>query len=705
MTSPVEERTTVVSNDANTPARSAGAPVLRVSVFGGATFEYGGRAVALRSRKPRAILACIALSEVREVSRERLAGLFWSEFGEQNARATLRQAVHEIREAMLAVGCDAVVSTRTAVGLRAGSFLVDLDEIFLAVAAREAPEILFREARLTETFLAGFEDLDVSFHGWLTARRQTLHDRVMYGLEEGYRDTALPRRQRRRLAEAALLLDPTHEEACRTVMRGAAEDGEISVALHAYDELYRLLGDDYDMEPSSPTQALVAEIKQGRFDLAPGSQESALSYEAEALQAQVSERRAAPPAQPRGLVPKPALFVDRFAMNGIAPDQAHLVEGFRIELIGCLARFREWYVTGTKDDLAEESERVPVSARYAVATTAYLAGMTISVVMVLHERPSDLVIWGEPFELRLDSWFDTQQRIVRRIAATLNVQISNERLSRHSHMADISLEAYDVWLRGQLVISRYDAGEWNRAATMLARAIDRQPGYSPLYSSLAQMNNVVHFVQPGKFRDQAHIDRTLGLAQRAVALDPRDSRAQLCLGWALAFCRRFSLAELHMEIACELNSSDTWTLMSSAAFHAYNGDTERALRQITASMELTLVPTVTHWQYLTNIRFLHGDDEGTIVAADRAEDGIATILALRAASLCRLGRTEEAKQDVARFYDAVHAAWAGEVAPTEAAIGRWLLHLYPISKTEIWERLRNGVALIGIPVADLSHHG
>ena len=241
-------------------------------------------------------------------------------------------------------------------------------------------------------------------------------------------------------------------------------------------------------------------------------------------------------------------------MSGVGADQAHLVEGFRIELIACLARFREWYVAGTDGDLTGEHGGVPVSSRYAVTTTAYQGGATINVVTVLHERPSNLAVWGERFELRLDSWLEAQQRIVRRIAATLNVQLSMERLMRLSHVPDVSLEAHDIWLRGQLVINGYKVGDWNRTAQTLARAIEREPGFSPLYSSLAQMNNVVHFVQPGMFRDERHALRTLELAQRAAALDPRDSRAQLCLGWALAFCRRYSQAELHMEIACEIKN-------------------------------------------------------------------------------------------------------------------------------------------------------
>ena len=68
------------------------------------------------------------------------------------------------------------------------------------------------------------------------------------------------------MAQATLLLDPTHEEACRIVMRCAAEAGETGAAIRAYDELYRLLDEDYDMEPSAATQELIAEVKQGKYD-------------------------------------------------------------------------------------------------------------------------------------------------------------------------------------------------------------------------------------------------------------------------------------------------------------------------------------------------------------------------------------------------------------------------------------------------------
>ncbi len=680
---------------------------LVISVIGGVTITWQGRDIGLRSRKARAMLAYLALNDTGEEQRERLAGLFWSEAGEDHARMTLRRVVHEVRGTLAQVGCPGLVTGRFHVGLQLGQFTIDITDALSAVAAGEVPDALMRQTRTSETLLAGFDDLDPAFHAWLIARRQTLHDRLIRGLEDGYRDQAVPRRRRRRLAEAALLLDPTHEEACRVVMQAAAEDGELGSALHAYDALYRLLGEEYDMEPSATTQALVAEIKQGRFDDAPNSvePEPALSFEAEMRQALVAERRTVEPVRPRSISSKPALFVDKFAMSGVALDQAHLVDGFRIELISCLSQFREWYITSSEDDLAGDPMGVPVLSRYAVTTTAYQGGNTINVVMVLQERPSNLAIWGERFELRLDSWSEAQHRIVRRIAGALKVQISTERLMRLSHVSDVSLEAHDTWLRSQFVISGYKVADWNRAAQMLARAIEREPGFSPLYSALSQMNNVIHFVQPGLFRDEHHAQRTLGLAQRAVALDPRDSRAQLCLGWALAFCRRYSQAELHMEIACEQNSNDSHTLMSSAMFYGFKGNTERAVKQAMMALEMTLVPTLSHWGYVTNIRYLHGDYEGTIVAADRAQDGLLTMPAFRAAALCQLGRMEEARRDVARFYANVRTAWTGNEPPTDAMIGKWMMHLYPISRFEVWQRLRDGMARAGIPVTDLVYHG
>ena len=92
--------------------------------------------------------------------------------------------------------------------------------------------------------------------------------------------------------------------------------------------------------------------------------------------------------------------------------------------------------------------------------------------------------------------------------------------------------------------------------------------FSPCYSSLVQMNNIEHFVHPGFLRDLDKARATLELAKTAVQLDPVDSRAHLCCGWSYVMALREAEAAPHMELACELNDNDPWTLLSCAHYSA-----------------------------------------------------------------------------------------------------------------------------------------
>lgn len=679
-------------------------PVLRISILGGMHMTFRGQEVPLMNVKARAMLGYLTLNPARKEQREKLVGLFWSESGEDKARANLRQALSVLRKSLDAICCTAVSTPRDSVGLVTGTYVVDIDEIFDAIARRETPEALLRQGHVAETLLAGFDDLDPSFNVWLSATRQTLHDRLVRALEDAYRDQATERRGRKLLAEAALLLDPTNEEACRIVMRALAQDGETGAALRAYEQLYQVLGDEYDMEPSAATTDLMVEVKQGHFEPVPterpGQAADAVPDAMDMRPALVSPRRAVSPSQASPVAAKPALFIEKFSMSGVDPGRAHLVDGFRFELIACLTRFREWYVAEAPTNAPTG---VAISASYAVTTTAYQAGSVINVVMVLQERPSNLAIWGERFELSLEGWAEVQHRIVRRIAATLNVELSTERLVRLSHVPDVSLEAYDTWLRGQWVIRNVSVPDWNRTADMFARGIEQAPRVSQFYSSLAQMNNVVHFVQPGLRRDPKEVARTVELAQRAVALDPRDSRAELCLGWALAFSRRYATAELHMDLASQLNSNDPWTLVSSAMFHAFCGNVARARDLAGQAMEISVSPTTAHWLYEASIRFLRRDYQGAIDAVDRAQSLILTLPVWRAAALARLGRSQEAGRDVEVFYETVSANWIQGEAPTKEMMCRWFMEVFPISRRDLWLSLQESLAQLGMPVQGLVH--
>jgi tetratricopeptide (TPR) repeat protein len=323
-------------------------------------------------------------------------------------------------------------------------------------------------------------------------------------------------------------------------------------------------------------------------------------------------------------------------------------------------------------------------------------------VMVLREDTTGIYVWSENCRLGLDNWFEMQQRIIRRIATTMNVQLSAERLARLAGEPDVSLDVHDRWLRGQSLHFKYDAESWQRAVTIFRDAIRENPTFSPCYSSLVQMNNAEHFVHPGLFRDLGKAKATLELAKRAVELDPVDSRAHLCCGWSYVMALREAEGAPHMELACELNDNDPWTLLSCALYSAFCGSIEQAHLRAGQSLAVSLAPSQLEWAYHGSILFLCGDYAGALAACDRADGATHLLPAWRAAALFRLGEVIRAQEEARRFLNGIRSFWTGSSAPTDEAIIRWALQAHPISVSTRWEALRDALRGAGLPVEGIA---
>jgi hypothetical protein len=337
--------------------------------------------------------------------------------------------------------------------------------------------------------------------------------------------------------------------------------------------------------------------------------------------------------------------------------------------------------------------------QYCIEATAYQVGAEINMVMVLRDEVTGIYIWSESLRLNLDNWFETQQRVIRRIATSLNVQLSAERLMRLAGEPDVSLEVHDRWLRGQNLMAKFDPESWQRAVSIFREAIREKPTFSPCYSSLVQMNNIEHLVYPGVLPDPDRAKMTLELAKTAVRLDPVDSRAHLCCGWSHVWASREAEAAPHMELACELNDNDPWTLLSAAHYYAFCGSIEQARRLAAQSLALSPAPPNLGWAYHGTIRFICGDYAGALAASDRAHGATHLVSAWRAATLFHLGQPAMAQEEAQRFLNGIRSFWVGSSAPTDEAVTHWALRAHPISIRSRWETLRDGLGGAGLPVA------
>jgi transcriptional regulator with XRE-family HTH domain len=323
------------------------------------------------------------------------------------------------------------------------------------------------------------------------------------------------------------------------------------------------------------------------------------------------------------------------------------------------------------------------------------------------DSTSPFRLLAEPGALRLlKSYARTSDPCVRRAVVELAEATARQESTTIPSPAltrpDVSLDTHDRWLRAQNLMAKFDPESWQRAVIIFRDAIRENPVFSPCYSSLAQMNNIEHFVHPGFFRDLDKAKATLELAKTAVQLDPADSRAHLCCGWSYAMALREAEAAPHMELACELNDNDPWILLSCAHYCAFCGSIEQARLRAEQSLALSPVPSHLEWAYHATIRFLCGDYAGALDAFSRAQWVPKTLPAWHAAALFYLGEPVTAREEAQRFLNGIRVFWVGSSAPTDETVVRWVLQSHPIGVRARWEVLRDGLRGAGLPVEGIT---
>ena len=678
------ETTEAGSNDA----------ALAINLLGPFRLIVGNKEIELASRKSRALIGYLALTESQEESRERLVGLLWSESSEERARASLRQALHEIRNALQSSGFVGFRTDKLAIALDRAQIRVDLIDVLNAA-------LLLERQNALDDVLGDIEMADPLFQTWVVAKRQTIRDQIIRHLENALRAKTGITPAARDLAQALNNIDQTHEEACRVLIRAFVLDDEIGSALRIYKTLWDLLEAEYDVEPTQQTQDLIAEVKAAL----PFSGAGATSDLARQPNASDPDPSFGSALTGRSRQGKLGLSIGPFKLSGSGLQKDYLAQGFRQELIGCLVRFREWLV---RDWTQESAPGVAAAAidEFVLDASGYESPRALHFVLTLRDNINGTYLWSENLTLTLDRWHDLQQSLVRRIATALNVHVSAERMNQITSHQAIDMKAHDIWLFGQATLLGFDREKWDRAAELFGRVVHHMPDYAPAFSSLAQLCNSYHIVKPGVARDPERTQQALIYAHEAVRIDPLDSRSQLCLGWSHAMAKQYEQAMIYIPLAHDLNDNDPWTLVSAANCYAFCGHCDRAVAIINAMLQrnMPFAPTRLQWAYHTAIRFISRDYEGCIAAANFAGDLNLNVPGFKAAALYHMGQHDAARAELDRFFTTVRDRWCVKEPATPEAVTRWFLHMFPIARPEDWARLRDGIAGAGAPTSGLFHH-
>lgn len=222
-----------------------------------------GADLAPRGRKARALIAYLVLNG-GPVSRERLAGLLWSERGEDQARASLRNTLLELR-GLSSNGSAVLTIDREHVGVVPGRVETDFARLQAWAASGNLAAINECLGSWDGRLFGDLESIDGGFDEWLTGERTRQQEKMFAALVaalEAAPDSG-EAEHARSIADKLLQVEPTNEVIVRLAMRADQSAKDVSAIRRRYKRLESQLRTEFNAAPSADTRRLYDELVGG----------------------------------------------------------------------------------------------------------------------------------------------------------------------------------------------------------------------------------------------------------------------------------------------------------------------------------------------------------------------------------------------------------------------------------------------------------
>ena len=613
-------------------------------------------------RKTRALLAAIALAAPRAALRGRLAELLWSRRPEEQARASLRQEIHRLLDALSPAKTELLLVTRDHLSLKPGAMWVDVEEVMRATTKQPASLSL-----LDGDLLEDLDGIDPTFDTWLTTERERLRDRARGVAEALLReqlepDAAIPAAQR------LLQIDRAHEGAWRALMRAHAERGERGMAFQAYDRCRSVLADLLDATPSAETQKLLTEIRGPSSNRAPARPPAPapvpepVSREAEWTGDEAPGQDHASRDEER--LPRGGAHVGVLPMRcvGLSDEDAYLGPGLADEITSALSRFRWLFVVSSSSLMRFAQENRDESAIRRAFGIDFLLDGTIQrsrnklriTLKLLDLRAGNQIVWARRFDRQANDLLTVQDEIAAEVVGQIDPEILLIEAKRSAARPAVNATAYDLMLRSIPLMTRFERSDFLKAGEHLAQAIALEPDYAAAHAWYAYWH-VFLVGQDWAENPNEMMKRAGDFAERAIVLDPHDARGLTIAGHVRAYLHHSlnDAAALH-ERALELNPNLAMAWALSAINQVYLGDPDDAERRIKRYKALS--PLDPHAFFLDvvfgNIHLLRREYQAAAIAGravTQLNPSFSAGYKPYLAALGHLGRSDEAQTVLERL--------------------------------------------------------
>jgi TolB-like protein len=386
----------------------------------------------------------------------------------------------------------------------------------------------------------------------------------------------------------------------------------------------------------------------------------------------------------------PSVVVLPFDVTGLDPDRGGLANQFDEELAAELGRYRELRVLRQAD--REKTLRVPLRAHFTLSGAVRAVGEGLELTARLVDGASGEQLWAESQRTAAaaggerGSPADAARVIAARVGSEEGIVVQT--LAARTRQGGFGDSPYGAVLRSYDLYLRRDDACFEDVLGALRRVVAQSPEPSLAWSRLARLYMANYAFEISNA--ETPIDAAVDYAQSGTRLDPGSRRALCVLGAVLLVKGELGAALEQAEAASGVAPGSLVYLETIGWLLTLAGDFERGPALVREAVERNPyhLPHAAHALWLDALQ--RGDHAAAYQAALEYQDSVFFWRSLmRACSLGHLGRTSEAKREVAELL---------ESRPGFAARGRILISRF-VKRPDLQERVAEGLARAGLRLA------
>ena len=302
---------------------------------------------------------------------------------------------------------------------------------------------------------------------------------------------------------------------------------------------------------------------------------------------------AAAPRQTRAKKGIESLAVLPLVNAGSDADSEYLSEGIAESLINSFSQLPKLRVAqpqksfrfkGANVDLQEAARELNVRA--ILSGKLMLRGDTLVVKMSLVDIERDAQVWGQQYTKKVSDIFALQDEIAEEVLQTLKLKFAGGPKKRVNRKTQ-NTEAYHLYLKGRFYFSKRKPDDFKKAIEYYQQAIEKDPGYAPAYSGIADTYVLLGFTPYATMKPQDAFPRAKAAAQKALAIDPSLSEAHVALGnCAMHYDWDWAEADSAFRRAVELDPGNLYAHYHGGLLHSVRGRFDESIRETRQAVDI-----------------------------------------------------------------------------------------------------------------------